>query len=445
MINIDEKYLILIWIIILVLFTFYCIIRMYYLNKKHSIINHTKLYNDNYKNNNNNNNNNTYLKENYNITDPPTPTQIPTQLQRPQQTPQQTRVQTLTSPPPPPLQFIDIISYINNIAANDKITDMPSSLGCNNVYDDNIAVKSLGYNSCQNAYADYLAKNLDVNNKFGQKRTLADICPVSTKSAKYSQCLQVLLNKFTINADILTNINTDMTNTLNTRIDYRNGVLNNIQNDMNPLIYNKDQNDFTNYMTVNGAVAKYPSDVISLVNNYYQDKYESGIGIVSEGFIAGTSTYIVDPALENLFFGNYKAINGQYLAFDDLRISIGYDNSTSQQAQQAQQGSQLNEIRDILLTITSDIIGLQIIFKIVKFDNYRAMPNAIKMIIGSKNIVNQTTGSQNAQKLLDILGLTSPTQIIMVYDEYVSTENIKHKTYKIVNDNLDTIMILKKI
>ena len=73
------------------------------------------------------------------------------------------------------------------------------------------------------------------------------------------------------------------------------------------------------------------------------------------------------------------------------------------------------------------------------------MPNAIKMIIGSKNIVNQTTGSQNAQQLLDILGLTSPTQIIMVYDEYVSTENIKHKTYKIVNDNLDTIMILNKI
>ena len=417
MINIDQKYLILIWIIILVLFTFYCIIRIYYLNKKHSIINNKKLYNDNYRNSNNSNNSNNsknYLKENYGTTT----TQSPT--------------------------FVDIISYVNNIEAKDKITDMPSSLGCNNIYDDNIAVKSLGYNSCQNAYSDYLEKNLDVNNKFGQQRALSDICPVSTKSAKYSQCLQVLLNKFTTNADILTNINTDMTTTLNTRMNYRNGVLNDVQNSMNPLIYNKDQNDFTNYMTVNGAVAKYPSDVISLVNNYYQDKYEGGVGIVSEGFVAGTSTYIVDPALENLFFGNYKAINGQYLAFNDLQLSIGYDTLTSQQAQQAQE-SQLNIIKDILLTITSDSIGLQIVFKIVKFDNYRAMPNAIKMIIGSKNIVNQTTGSQNAQQLLDILGLTSPTQIIMVYDEYVSTENIKHKTYKIVNDNLDTIMILNKI
>ena len=423
MINIDQKYLILIWIIILVLFTFYCIIRIYYLNKKHSIINNTKLYNDNYRNCNDINNRKTYLKENYGS--------IPTQA---------------LFPTPP---FVDIISYVNNIMAKDKITDMPSSLGCNNVYDDNIAVKSLGYNSCQNAYADYLVKNLDVNNKFGQQRALSDICPVSTKSAKYSQCLQVLLNKFTTNADILTNINTDMTTTLNTRMNYRNGVLNDVQNNMNPLIYNKDQNDFANYMTINGAVAKYPSDVISLVNNYYQDKYEGGVGIVSEGFVAGTSIYIVDPALENLFFGNYKAISGQYLAFNDLQLSIGYDSSSSssssQAPSQASPESQLNIIKDILLTITSNSLGLQIVFKIVKFDNYRAMPNAIKMIIGSKNIVNQTTGSQNAQQLLDILGLTSPTQIIMVYDEYVSTENIKHKTYKIVNDNLDTIMILNKI
>ena len=37
--------------------------------------------------------------------------------------------------------------------------------------------------------------------------SLADICPVSSKSAKYSECLKSLLNKFTNNATILENIN----------------------------------------------------------------------------------------------------------------------------------------------------------------------------------------------------------------------------------------------
>ena len=38
MINIKTKYLILIWIIILILFTFYCIFRLYYLKEKYDTV-----------------------------------------------------------------------------------------------------------------------------------------------------------------------------------------------------------------------------------------------------------------------------------------------------------------------------------------------------------------------------------------------------------------------
>ena len=125
----STKYLILFWIIALILFTFYCILRLY------------------------------YIKERY--------------------------ANTSVSTTP------NAISYINNIKNKTNITDM---FGCENVYDDNIGVKAIGYTNCQNAVADYLVKKYDYTNKYGQEQSLADICPVSTQSDKYSSCLKLLLN-----------------------------------------------------------------------------------------------------------------------------------------------------------------------------------------------------------------------------------------------------------
>ena len=49
------------------------------------------------------------------------------------------------------------------------------------------------------------------------------------------------------------------------------------------------------------------------------------------------------------------------------------------------------------------------------------------------------------QQLLSLLGINLPARLIMTYEEDTSLENIKHRHYKIVNDNLDTILVLNKI
>jgi len=388
MINIKTKYLILIWIIILILFTFYCIFRLYYLKEKYETV---SLLN------------------------------LPSSRQSASQLSLQSQSQN-TSP--------NIINYINNIETSNNITDVP---GCENVYDDNIAVQTLGYNSCSNAYADYLAKSLDINKKYGQLKSLADMCPVSAKTPMYSQCLQTLLQKYTNTANIVDNITTDMQNSINSRIQYRTSALDDIQNELNPLMLNKDQNDFKQYMILNGQVAKYSEDTIGIVDNYYKKKY-------SEGFVGSVSTYIVDPSLESKFFGSYNPINGQYIAFNDLVVSLGYDTSSNQSANR----SQINEVKPIILTISSKSNNLKIIYNIVKIDNYKAMKNAMIMSLSSQDIINQQADYQTIQQLLTVLGITAPTQLIMVYDEFTSSENIIHKSYKLSNINLDTIMVLNK-
>ena len=72
------------------------------------------------------------------------------------------------------------------------------------------------------------------------------------------------------------------------------------------------------------------------------------------------------------------------------------------------------------------------------------MKNAIIMTLSSQDIINQQADYQTIQQLLTVLGITAPTQLVMVYDEFISSENIIHKTYKLSNINLDTIMVLNK-
>ena len=93
---IPTKYLILLWIVILVVFTFFCIYRLSILNPQPT---------------------NKFVD----IEQSPQPPQ-PSQMVIPNTTSQ------------------NIIDYISAEQSKDKITDIP---GCQNVYDDNIAVRSL--------------------------------------------------------------------------------------------------------------------------------------------------------------------------------------------------------------------------------------------------------------------------------------------------------------
>ena len=426
MVSIKTKYIILIWIIILILFVFYCIIRLKYLKEKY----------DN------------------------------------------TTINNFPNSPNSPNAKFPIINYINNIEKQNKITNVSNPPQCKTLYDDNLKVQTLGYSNCESAYSDYITKGFDVNNKFGQKQSLSDICPIATKSLLYTQCMTALLNKFTSSANMVDNITTDMTTSINQRLQNRSSILNNIQNQLNPLIFNKDQNDFNNYMKSNNSLAKYKDDTIGLVNNYYQDRYKGGLGIIQkEGFVASTSVYVMDPAIEKLFFGNYIPITGQFLALGDLTLSLGYDdlldtnpiptqtetlsqtetpsqteNSSPSQtetpSQTQSQSSKLNQIKNIILTISSISNNLNVIYNIVTINNYKTIPNAIKLIISSQNIskTNYNPGnSQTIMQLLFTLGITSPTQLIITYEEFTSTENKLHKTYKLINDNLDTILVLNKV
>lgn len=411
MVTITTKNIILIWIIILILFTFYCVFRLKYMNAN--------------------------SKYNY--------------FDNTSQTP--------------------IINYINDIQKQSKLTDMKSPEQCKNLFDDNIKIQKLGYTNCESAFADYLAKGFDVNNNFGETQSLAEICPIASKSPLYEQCLTSLLTKFANTSDIVSNISADMTNSINKRLEYRTSTLDNIQNQMNPFIFNKDQNNFNKYMKENNSVANYKADVLGLVDNYYQDRYRGGIGSIdgniAEGFVGRTSVYIIDPAIIKMFFGNYKPINGQFLALNDLTLFLGYDTNNlltpnykssnlkpvtttqaqSNQSNQSNQSSQSNQMKDIILIISSKSNNLQIIYKIVTIDNYKNTPNTVKLVLSSKEIISDTNDagtSQTIQNLLFTLGITSPTQLIITYEEFTSSENVLNKTYKLLNDNLDTVLVLNK-
>jgi hypothetical protein len=378
MFGFDKKHVLLFCIISLVLFTFYCIIRLHYLKQKFydiSVIPGTTKYN--------------------------------------------------------------VISYINNIESKSKLTDMP---GCSSVYDDDIAVRDIGYNNCQTAYSDYLKNNYDVNNNYGLSKALIDICPVTCKSDAYVSCVKLLLNKFTDNANILDGVTADVNTSINTRLDDRNKMLNDIQDSMAPFIYSKDQNEFNINMIVNDQVAKYPSEVLGLVNNYYQDRYKSG-NVESFTDNISVSTYIVDPVLENTFLGTYKALKGQFLSLDDLTITIGHDTNSTQPTKNS---TIISKQPNFILTV-SNSNNLKLTYTIDKLDNYKSMKSAIQMVLSNMTIVSQPKNTDNVQQLLSILGVTSPTSLIMVNDQFTSSEGVLHKNFKLLNDNLDTILVLQKV
>ena len=396
---VNKEYIIFFWIMGLVIFTFYCIFRLRYISERYDDIPYNNLTEHNK----------------------------------------------------------DIITYINNIQLKDKVSDLP---GCENLYDDNLYVKSLGYENCSNAFSDYLSKNLNVNDKYENTKSLADICPISTNSRKYNKCILQLLNKFSDNATILENVNIDMNKSINKRLRERSNLLYNIETSINPFIYSKTQTNFNDDMIVNGHVSNYTdnnnSDKLRLINNYYQDRYIGG----GEAFTSINTndvkniknekfTNIVDANIEMFFFGKYKPIGGQFLALNDIVLSIEYDLITnhskllkhSYMLEQEQINN--NYLRSVIFTIKTN--NLFIIYKISRITNYKKHDNMVQLILGEKNIVTQLQDDSIVDHILTMLGIYSSTSLILVFDSFISSESITHTTYKLVNDNLDTILVLDKM
>lgn len=458
----NRNYIIFFWILCLILFTFYCVFRLKYLSENtHKNINTRRI-----------------LKETYFDPDP---------TGSPVVTPEDTykagvREYTgdvlVTRPEITKAPMIthvgDFMTYIKNIQAKDKITDM---LECDTLYDDNLKVRELGYKNCGSAYSDYLEKNYDLNKKYGNSYTLAEICPIASKSPVYKQCLQKLLTKFTDGVNLVGSVNKDMTDSINTRLSNRTDTLYKVQASISPFIYSKVQNDFNKSMLMKKQIGIQTEDKLNLINKYYEDRYQVGMETFNNYSTDTIETFtnVTLTEIEKDFFGSYKPVRGQFQHLADLIFTIEYDDSgnnikpntdtdtsaikvsslvSSQGSSQdsSTQPTTLSDLsplsvkanaRPVIFTFKND--DIYITYTVSNIDFYKTITNAIKLMLTDKNIVYQASPNNTIEPLLKQLGLYVPSSINLVFDQYTSTEDIDHNTYRLVNDNLDTILVLEKI
>ena len=457
---IKTKYLILFWIVALIIFTFICIYRLRLFSptpEQHKKL--YMLYNNNTKS----------LMNNFNNFMDVDLLSIATQQD-------------------------NVISYIDNIVKNDKIINMPS---CEDVYDDDIAVRGLGYNNCKSANADYFARNLDSKNKYGYNKSLSDLCPVSTNSKEYINCMSQLLDKFNTNAKITNKINTDMTELLNNRIQVRSNILDDIEISLNPYIYDKNQLEFVNNRTLGEPVNLTTDQISDLASNYFQSKYENSINLFTnitnnnidignlasdsanssanssasanarhnsiEKFVITQEIYNIDPYIETHFFGIFTPIKGQYLAFNNLTVTLTYeivkntikpiqrDNNTNTKDNadknpNPNQDNNPQQLYKVLLTIIDNNTGVQIIYRIINIDFYLQYKNIIKLELFDYTIVNTTqlNDTLKLQKILTLLGIKANSRLLISISEFTSSEKKTHTTYKLLNSDMNTIMSLEK-
>ena len=429
----NRNYIIFFWIICLILFTFYCVFRLKYLSDT------------SYKNKDTN----SYKQEKYEDV----------KINIPRTTPVLTaytgdvivtRPAMTTRPITPVVTKIgDFITYIEDIQSKGKLSDM---LNCENLYDDNLKVRDLGYKSCELAYVDYLEKNYDINTKYGDSRTLAEICPIASKSTAFQICIQELLTKFTDSVHLINNVNIDMTNSINSRLNVRTDDLYKIQASISPFIYSKVQNDFNNDMLMKQQIANKTDDKLNLINKYYKDKYQSGIEIFTNTNTNEQFTNVILPDIETLFFGKYQPVRGQFQNLADLIFSIEYDDSGNNIKPNIGQPTLYSPLsllsiktntRPVMFTLRNS--DIYITYAVYNIDYYKLNKNTIKLILANRNIIYKSSPSNIVEPLLETLGLYSPSSIILVFEPYTTTEKIKHDTYRLVNDNLDTILVLDKL
>lgn len=414
-INIPTKYIILFWIIALILFTFYCLFRLWYLGASARGMDK---FND-------------------------------------------TGIAVTTNP--------NAIQYADNLLARDQITDVPA---CANTFDDNYGVRALGYRSCNDAYADYIVKGLDTSNNYGATKSVADYCPVTTKSPQYMQCMATLLEKYNSGANMLQGVTNDMSALVNKRLQDRSNVLNDIQLEIAPYASSKDIQEFEFDAGLLGTANQTSNDKLYSASQYFQNKYGSSVNVFANvpnnpvlnssttnkeftGIIEGFSvvSITVDPYIVSNFFGRYSPVKGQYLAFDNLEVSLDFmDNTaiapataTTEESSQQELGPGPSNSGKVSLTINDINTNGQIIYNIGKVDYYEKMKNAIVI-----NITGQTTNvidagdDQNLRQLLMVLGISIPTKLVIMLEQIVSDAGVERWTYKLLNLNMDTIMVMKK-
>ena len=375
------------------------------------------------------------------------------------------------------------IKYVNKILANDSITNIPA---CKDMYDDNYGVRALGYSSCNNAYADYIAKGLDSAKLYGQTKSLNDFCPITTKNPIYMDCMATLLNKFNINANIFQNVNSAMSDSINKRIQDRSDILNDIQLDTASYISSKDVMNFKAQTGLLDDINKSSDQKLYESSIYYKGKYanfsRSGFNSnindnssslsssnIIESFYSNTKSIInVDPYIVTNFFGNYIPVKGQFLAFNNIIVSLNFDEYRTSDNDESisienpfaiNDGISKNTVPittasmenknpnsgSVSLTITNNATNGSIIYNVNGIGNHEGKKNAIALDISSQTINTYNVGDDQAlQQLLMVLGINIPSKLIITIKQVTSDSGKMRWSYTLMNINMDTIMVMKK-
>jgi hypothetical protein len=280
----------------------------------------------------------------------------------------------------------------------------------------------------------------------------------------------------------------DMTELVNKRIQDRSNVINDIQLAVAPYTSNKVIQDFkvNAYSGVGagllGATNQSSDDILYNASNYYRGKYGSSVSVfaniphiansssVLEGFTSVSIT--VDPYIVSNFFGGFTPVRGQYLAFDNLQVSLDFAEAvaeaTSGTATTTPQTTRMQAIRIpttttipsgargsgsdepsnvgmVELVITDSNTNTRISYNIGNVDYYEGTKNAIVLDITSQNVdVINANDNQALQQLLVLLGVAVPSKLVVMLEQTVNDTGKARWTYKLMNLNMDTVMIMKK-
>jgi hypothetical protein len=109
--------------------------------------------------------------------------------------------------------------------------------------------------------------------------------------------------------------------------------------------------------------------------------------------------------------------------------SISFDNATFEE--------QAEFLKDVKILISCHGATLTNLFLLPK--------NAIIFDISDIDIVSSPESFNVTKNILQLLGINSPSKLIVSYDEFISMYGKKHVTYRIFNINLDTILVMEKI
>ena len=99
----------------------------------------------------------------------------------------------------------------------------------------------------------------------------------------------------------------------------------------------------------------------------------------------------------------------------------------------------------VSLVITDINTNGEIIYGIGNVDYYENIKNAIVLNITEHtvNVVN-AGDNQTLQQLLVLLGISVPTKLVIMLEKMVSDAGVSRWTYKLMNLNMDTVMVMKK-